>query len=267
MLFQEGIGHNIGMTRLLLVIDDYNEMMYLQTLLKKLGFDVDSVTNARQFEDVRLGFNPKFVIMTAHGKKINGIELTKTLVKRDALPRVFLLKSSGQIFNNGELTDPKIDRVLESPVNISNLVKAICNFDSSLKQDVLANKLTNLLSSDNDVEEKQEGIGVKTRGNTNEASEVFHIKGRPAEREDKTAIKSVEKPQSSMSDDQRRDRYNQFLNNLQSPPQGSGGFPKDKIKLYNRNHRVHDRDTHMKKLDEHKKNFVKALYSHLKGTS
>ncbi|MCB0390420.1 MAG: hypothetical protein KDD58_03975 [Bdellovibrionales bacterium] len=247
------------MTRILLAIDDYNESIYLQTLLKKLGFDVDSVAKASKFADTLLGFNPKFIIMTAHGKSIKGIEISKTIVKRNSLPRLFLLKHQGQVFTSGELTEEKIDKVLESPVNILNLIKCLCEFDETLKYDLISSKLSNILTIDKEVQEKEE-INISTYKHE-DSEELLHIKGENVE---KTPVAIAK---SSLKEEDRALKYQNFLQNMESPPKGVGGFPKESIKEYNKKHRVKNRSQDMKELDENKKEFVRALYSHLKKPS
>ena len=81
------------MIRLLLVIDDYNEMIYLQTILKKLGLDIEAVSNPRKFTDTILGFNPSIVVMTAHGKKVTGFEFAQSMRKKKGLPDLILFKT------------------------------------------------------------------------------------------------------------------------------------------------------------------------------
>ena len=234
-------------------------MMYLQTLLKKLGFDVDSLTNSRKFQDTILGFNPKFIVLTALGKKVNGLEITKSIVKRNSSPRVLLLKSIGQVFSKGELSDPKIDKVLESPVNILNLLKSICDYDDGLKYEQLSLKLTNILTSEKETLETPQH--VKALASENEKEEVIHIKGGVPSGDIKSSQPAI-KTNLDWSD--RSQKYEKFLQNLKNAPVGFGGFPKAKIKDFNKKHRIDNRNEKMEKLDQHKKDFVKALYSHLK---
>lgn len=243
------------MPRILLIIDDYNEMMYLQTLLKKLGFDVDSLTNTRNFSDAVLSFNPKFIVMTAQGKKVNGIELAKALVKRSGLPRVFLLKFIGQSFSNGELSDTKIDRVMETPVNILNLLKSVCEIETQLKFENLSAKLSNIIASD----KQGEDLVHTVKGSSSNKSDVYHVRGGDGEAQVRV--------KSNMSWEERSQKYEKFLKSLKDAPTGLGGFPKQRIKDYNKRHRIEVLDERMSKLDQHKKDFVKALYSHIKKSS
>lgn len=113
--------------RVLLVIDDYGEMVYLQTLLKKLGFDVDSVQSQRAFNSKNLGFNPQVIIATADGRRVNGIEIAENTRRRQGFPKIVLLSSASQARELNIQQLPNIDGQLESPVNVQKLLQVIAN--------------------------------------------------------------------------------------------------------------------------------------------
>lgn len=252
------------MPRILLILDDYNEMLYLQTLLKKLGFDVDSLTNTRNFSDSLLAFNPKFLIMTAQGKKVNGVELTKFVSKRQGSPRVILLKPSTQSFSNGELMDTMIDKVMETPVNIVKLLKCFAEYDTNVKYDQLSQKLANIISVDKNDEE----FVQKIKGDLGSEGEQIKTNESSKIRVKNELIFGISKPQikSNVDDIERTARYENFLNQLKDAPTGNGGFSKSKVKEIKKQKRIKV-DINDEIVDEQKKEFVKALFIHLKKTS
>src|SRR5688572_17247096 len=79
------------MLRVLVAVEDYSEMLYLQTLLKKIGFDVEGVQNERSFEDTRLSLNPEIILISATGKKLKGIEFAANIRKIRGFPKIVLL--------------------------------------------------------------------------------------------------------------------------------------------------------------------------------
>lgn len=250
------------MTRLLLVIDDYNEMMYLQTLLKKLGFDVEAISQGRKFSDTSLGFNPRFIVMSAQGKNVNGIELVKKVRKHNGYPKVILLKSSSQKFSAQDIQGIEVDKIQETPVNILSLVRGICDLDDDIKADkfeALTHKLTQILSADKGDDEDAQV--VKSTGE--EKEELIHIKGSEPE----SNVVEIAKPTTTIDEEERKQKYKDFLDNMVDAPEGNGGFSKKKIKEYNKLHEKANPTQKMKELDEHKKTFVKALYSHIKKSS
>lgn len=116
------------MLRVLLVIDDYNELIYLQTLLKKLGFDVEGLQNQKKYADLSLAFNPQLLIATARGAKIDGLALAKTVRKNRGFPKVIILRSAGQAVLQEELEDAGVDMMLDSPINPKELILALASF-------------------------------------------------------------------------------------------------------------------------------------------
>jgi len=252
------------MPRILLILDDYNEMLYLQTLLKKLGFDVDSLTTTRNISDAIISFNPKFLIMTALGKKVNGIELTKEVTKRSGIPRLILLKPTTQNFSNGELSASIIDKVMETPVNILKLLKCLSEFDSNVKYDQLTHKLANIIS----VDKTDEEFIKKIKGDLDGDVLAQTITDKTASKSKNELIFGESRPaiKSNMTEEQREARYEKFLSELKDAPVGNGGFSKSKVKevkkLRKSINTIGDDE-----VDEQKKEFVKALYVHLKKTS
>jgi hypothetical protein len=113
------------MLRIALVIDDYNELIYLQTLLKKLGLDVEGLQNTKKYSDLSLGFNPYVLITSAKGKKVNGLALAKSLSKPRGIPKVIALQSSSSPVTPEEKEHCKIDAVIDSPVNVFKLIMAL----------------------------------------------------------------------------------------------------------------------------------------------
>ena len=81
------------MLRVLLVLEDYGELVFLQILLSKLGFDVGTLKNPKAMQDSLAKLNPDVVLMTARGKRVNGTELSAHIKKIQGRPKiVFLLR-------------------------------------------------------------------------------------------------------------------------------------------------------------------------------
>ncbi|MCB0365408.1 MAG: hypothetical protein H6624_00650 [Bdellovibrionaceae bacterium] len=115
------------MLRVLLAIDDYGEMVYLQTLMKKLGFDVDGVQSQRAFAGKQLGFNPQVVLATANGRRVNGIELAESTRRPQGIPQFILLIHPQQRDEIDFENLKNVDGHLESPVNVQKLLEIIAN--------------------------------------------------------------------------------------------------------------------------------------------
>ncbi len=135
---------NSGMLRVLMVLEDYGELMFLQTVLKKIGFDVDAIQNPRSFQESVLRMNPDVLVMTASGKRVKGYELASGVRRARGIPHVILIRSPGA----PAMSDAKIEGWLESPVgalDLLNLIGDICG----LNKDVLAEKFQKLRIQEN----------------------------------------------------------------------------------------------------------------------
>lgn len=122
------LDNEFKMLRVLMVLEDYGELMFLQTVLKKIGFDVDAIQNPRSFEESLLRMNPDVLVMTAYGKRIKGLELAKNVKKVKDLPHILLLRTSGQIVDE----DPAVNMWREAPLGAVDLLNAIgelCSLD------------------------------------------------------------------------------------------------------------------------------------------
>ncbi len=122
------------MLRVLMVLEDYGELMFLQTVLKKIGFDVDAIQNPRVFNDSVLRMNPDVLIMTAYGKRVNGVEMQKTVKRVRGLPHVIMIHAPGQ----GKDDDSLISGWLESPVGavtLLHLLGDLCGLNKELLSD------------------------------------------------------------------------------------------------------------------------------------
>lgn len=127
------------MLRVLMVLEDYGELMFLQTVLKKIGFDVDAIQNPRSFQDSVLRMNPDVLVMTANGKRVKGHELSSGVKRTRGLPHVILIRTSG----SPEVPDPNVGGWLTSPVGALNLLNMIGDL-CGLNKDVLAEKFGKL---------------------------------------------------------------------------------------------------------------------------
>lgn len=131
--------NKFNMLRVLMVLEDYGELMFLQTVLKKIGFDVDAIQNPRSFQDSVLRMNPDVLVMTANGKRVKGYELASGLKRTRGLPHIILIRTSG----SAEMADAKIGGWLTSPVGALNLLNMIGDL-CGLNKEVLAEKFGKL---------------------------------------------------------------------------------------------------------------------------
>ncbi len=181
------------MVRLLLVIEDYGERMYLQTVLKKLGMDVDSIPHPRGLSEALLRMNPDILLMTGTGGQVNGLELSRGVSRRRGLPHVILTRPTG----SRPIEAPEYVRWIESPVSTPKLLDQISE-SMKLDSEILRDKY------------------AKLRAKTAESSGIRDLNYTPADDEPSlarshTSSSNLSMEPSAMSSQDRAERYSKFL--------------------------------------------------------
>lgn len=61
------------MGRVLLVVEDYSQLVLIEGTLKKIGMDVLGLKTEHSLENHLMTFSPDLIFLTAFGKKSEGI--------------------------------------------------------------------------------------------------------------------------------------------------------------------------------------------------
>lgn len=146
------------MLRVALVLDDYNELIYLQTILRKIGIDVEGLQNVKKYEELSLGFNPQVLITSAFGKKVNGLEFIKNLHRVRGFPRLIVLTTSDRPLSKEEAEATPVDQFMQSPVNPKNLIMSLAQL-GNVDEKSLLDKFEKLQSQGFGVDENIQLVG------------------------------------------------------------------------------------------------------------
>ena len=225
------------MLRVLMVLEDYGELMFLQTVLKKLGFDVDSIQNPRGFNDHVLSMNPDILVMTAHGKKVQGVDLSKGLRRVRGIPRVILLRSS----NGAMEPEAMADQWLESPVAALTLLNSIADL-CGLNKQVLADKFQKLRMQE--IEEEKARVLRVIDGENAELPKSEDPRGNFG-----TLVPST------MTQSERSERYKKFL---EEPPPKEHSFSTKTVIEQVRSLRQNEATDEA--LEDERKRFVEQMF-------
>ncbi|MGE0527586.1 MAG: hypothetical protein AB7G93_16000 [Bdellovibrionales bacterium] len=228
------------MLRVLMVLEDYGEMVFLQTVLKKVGFDVDAIQNPRLFNDSLLTMNPEVLVMTANGRRVRGYDLSRTLKRVRGLPHIVLIRGHGQ----PELTDPEVGAWLESPVNPLDLLNAIADF-CGLNKEVLAEKFSKL--------QMHEPSSEDTR--------ILKMDAPAGETMQKSPDFGGDKPgrfhESALTPAQRRERFSKFLT---GPRPANHGYSVKQVQEQVKALRQAESSQDLGELERQRKAFVEHLF-------
>lgn len=236
------------MRRILLILEEVKEMTFLENLFRKLRFDVETIKTNVGIMDKFLGFRPDLVIMTARGKKINGIDLCKKMNPKGDATKIILAISSQAGIKPAELKGINIVGFLESPINPMKAIELIA---SHLKLDLAVLK-ENLERSTRTVEDPGTGKDstfVKSKDKGSE--DATWVKGKGT----KDALFDVSGGNVSESSKGPSKYLNHKLLNFETPKQSN--LDKDRIQKAVAKIATEGREP---ELDEARRDFVKALY-------
>lgn len=129
------------MKKLLLVYDDFNEMTLTQSVLKKLGFDVVSISNEFVISQQLVSFGPDVVIVSGGSQKVNTISVAIRMKEMKKYPGKVLLILPPKVKPSPlDLGKMRMDLVMEPPVSIPALLQALSQLGGP-DEEVLLEKL------------------------------------------------------------------------------------------------------------------------------
>ena len=112
------------MNKILLVYEDYSDLMNVETSLKKVGFDVIGLTSEYTIADKILEFNPDLVVGAGKGGKVTSLGVGKRLKEMARWQgKVVLLFPAGFKPSPQDLIKLRVDMILESPVAPNRLIQ------------------------------------------------------------------------------------------------------------------------------------------------
>ncbi len=117
------------MHKVLLVIDEFTELEAMESLMKRLGFDVMAIGKELLVPDALLRFQPDLVMATFKGRSVDGPRLAakfKAVKAGTPAPRVVLIWSSSM--PSPQLTpevEGAIDALVEAPLHPVGVIRVL----------------------------------------------------------------------------------------------------------------------------------------------
>jgi CheY-like chemotaxis protein len=256
------------MRRILLVIEDYNEALFLEGFLKKLGFDLENVRSESQLSDKMLSFAPDLVVATGDGKKISGAKVTEKVRRKGSKARLLLLYSKNRMADQMFLDNGVADGITETPVNPRDFVVMVCRllalelepmikkFEKlPLGQDTAPNEDNLVIVQGGKAESKPAPAAPESVDASGNAGPPLHhaapagIAPQPTGRFDL---------QPSISAAERKARIETELKKV--PPSEFSRFQGARIQTELKDLREFEKTPGVKQIDERRKEFVTALF-------
>jgi len=122
------------MRKILLVIEEYQELVALENLLRRIGFDVLSVSKDVLITDALVRFAPDIVIASFKGRAVDGLKVAVRFRKSSPTTRIALTC----VKNNASSITHEVQEVVDAfivlpaqPHNVIRIVSGLGELDSA----------------------------------------------------------------------------------------------------------------------------------------
>lgn len=227
------------MKRILIITDDYNELTFLETLLKKIGFDALGIQSASQALEQAMVINPDMLILADTLKKQGTHALLENLMSFRPQMFVVLLKKS--LKEETQHVPEFINKIIKSPVDPLDLIRSICQV-ASLNEEQFLDKYSKLGLFRGETQQKS--IVVSGRVNQ-EVTENKFVRGMQSE--------DLEKSHQT-----RKKHFEKVVQEISEPLVKS--FNSKEAVREAQEFRIRGKDNEIVRIDEQRKRFVKALF-------
>lgn len=236
------------MVRVLLLLEDYNELLFTETILKKVGFDVESAKNHLNLVETLLGFNPEVLVVPAVGRRIQLAEVLQQVRKQRRQPEIFVIGH-----NEDLVQENSVAKILSQPLNPKELLTSLAEY-GDLDADILLDKYKRAQAEARETVQLQSSAAID--------QELFKAKqnssGQEAENSpsEKKGLKIQLQP-TTLSPTQREERFKKALSDAQPIKKT---FDKEQVKTEKKALRMNEtQDERSIQLENERKEFLKTL--------
>ncbi|HWU44757.1 MAG TPA: hypothetical protein VN132_15000 [Bdellovibrio sp.] len=114
------------MNKILLVYEDYADLMSVESTLKKVGFDVIGLSSEYSVAEQIVSFNPDVVVGSGRGGKVSSLGVGKRLKEMARWQgKVVLIFPANLKPSPQELIKIRVDMILEAPVQALRLLQVL----------------------------------------------------------------------------------------------------------------------------------------------
>ncbi len=136
------------MDRVLLIIDDIQYAGHLEATLRKVGFDMETITTEITMPEKLITFNPDYIIVKGTGSRVSTDSVGKKLKETTKfLGKVILVFPQNQKATPDDLIKLRMDVLLFEPISALRLVNSLLSL-TSLDKDAIFDKLLRLAQTD-----------------------------------------------------------------------------------------------------------------------
>lgn len=252
------------MVRVLLLLEDYNELLFTETILKKVGFDVESAKNHLNLVEILLGFNPEVLVVPGNGRRIHLSEVLQQVRKQRRQPDIFVIGENELVLQDGAIA-----KVLTHPLNPKELLTSLAEY-GGLDADSLLDKYKRAQAEVRETVHMQSSAAIESASIAAATKAAVPAAADPAARsmdigqvplddseDDKKELRIHLQP-TTVSPAQREERFKKALTEVNT--KSAQIFDKNRIKNEKKSLRINEHlDERSHKLENERKEFLKTL--------
>ena len=226
------------MKRILLITEDFNEMTFIETLLKKLGFDTLGTQNPAAALEKAMNINPDMIILSDVIKGQSTHVLLESLV--GYRPKMFIVLMKSDVHSKTQHIEEFVNGVVKSPIDPVDFIQKICEVSKLNPAQYL---------------EKFYKLGL-FKGTPDQ--EAITVSGKYKPGSETQFVKNLKNAVTDKDSTSRKKRFSEQIKSLSEPKA-------DKMdhKIAHKEaqeYRMRSKDAEIVKIDEQRQSFVKALF-------
>ena len=250
------------MRKILIVVEDYNELVFLETLFKKVGLDVEGMQNDVAAPEKLLGFVPDLIIASTYGTRVNPVRLLSKVKRKDGFPKIILLFQKSRPGAEKELKG-HVDAMFESPIHPRFLLEATEKL-LRIEGGSLMKKMdrTDTSRDENQMQHIKGDGGAsaeKVPGGKVVQFPLKQAKEAPPEEPESELAEYRDKNQvSEDTQNKKKHRYQAWVDGEFLPP--FQGMNRERVAEIEKEWRKREGDPDIMQIDEERKAFARALF-------
>lgn len=238
------------MKRILLLLEDFNELLYIETLFKKLGLDAMGTQKVKGLDDVLMSFRPSVIILSETIRDSRGADILLDLkAQKQDLLGMILLNS-----HTKAASDRVVDAFISRPIDPLKVLKIVASW-VGLNEEKLMLKIDKLGLFKNEQGESNLKI---LKGGDDFKFELEKIKKTTPNDSDLIIVQGNFIQQTEEQKNVRAGRFANALSTLPPPPMTTYNH-KTVVKEI-KEIRDRENDPEITDIDNERKAFVDALF-------
>lgn len=257
-------------SKIMLVMDEYQDMMAFETLFKKLGFDVLGINKELKFSESVLSFHPELIVAPFKSRSIDGLRLASRAARLAFKPKVALTyPSSGKTPEIRKEEERIVDALLTLPLAPEEVIAVIAQLGNE-KPDRLLKKWNKIAAQLKKSAPSAEAPKIEVKGGGAKEAKI-HVKGSSGSGGAGSAGQTGTNAKGSLSEaggailhKAREDRYAEFLKTVDAPVDQTLSHQRMVEYMHELKEAAKADAPLLEKIQAEKEEFVKALYKKTK---